>query len=758
MEESASTGQDDPGSNESPGLRSTVNDVVPAVITDNLLAKFVVGILLIVVLTGGIAVFFHSGIADQLDTQVTTQVEETNGLHADIYTAWHENRFEDLESITAEESLDIKSEQVRSDLLTRGRDNLGHFEQLHLVDTTSGEVLASSSEDAVGENMFDRINESLVEESEFTTPYQYTSVTGETVVGFGRTRLLNSTHVVIGEVPADGGPEFRQTIAGSDTILTDQDGTVVFGNESLDPAVVGTGGANATTVTQSGGWIHASNRISGTDLFVVTNSPSNEAFALRDSVLQSFVVMLVLAFGVLGAVGFVGGRSIVSSITTLNDRAEEMEDGNLSVDLKTNRTDEIGELYDGFASMRDSLRDRITEAEEALEQATSARERAESAREEAASAREEAEAINEQIESSADRYSDVMRAAANGDLTVRMTPDEENEAMAAIAEDFNAMLEEFQATVQEITTFADEVAAASEEVTTSSQEMRVASEQVSEAIQEISTDAMEQNDSLQTVTNEMNDLSATVEEIAASSDEVASVAQRTAETGRDGREAAQTAIEGMETIRTESQRAVDEIEVLAEQVQQVDDLIARISDIAEQTSILALNANIEAARASGETGSGGDGFAVVANEVKVLSEDAKAAAEEVEDRLEGIREQTQEAAEVVQAASDDVDEHTQSVENAATALSEVANYAAETNEGIQEISASTDQQATSTETVVRMVDEVASIADRTTKNAENTAATAEEQAASMSEVSESATDLAEQATQLSETLDRFRTD
>ena len=41
--------------------------------------------------------------ADRLDAQVDTQVQETSGLHADIYTAWHENRFQDLEAVTVDE-------------------------------------------------------------------------------------------------------------------------------------------------------------------------------------------------------------------------------------------------------------------------------------------------------------------------------------------------------------------------------------------------------------------------------------------------------------------------------------------------------------------------------------------------------------------------------------------------------------------------------------------------------------------------------
>lgn len=729
--------------------------VLPSVVTDNLLAKFVVGILVIVLLTAGIATYFYFGIDDQLNSQVETQIEETVGLHADIYSAWHGNRFDDVESVTADETLDVEAEQVRNDLLTRKQKNLERFDSFHLVDRTSGDILASSNAGVVGENFLEwTVLDAFPDDREFTT-LQYTSASDETVVGFGRRRLLNRDHIVIGEVSADGGPEFRQTIENSETAVVNGNGTVLFGTESVDAAIVNPDNESLSSIRQDG-FLHASTEAGNTSLFILTSTPSDKAFALRDSVLRSFIITLVLAFGVLTVVGVVGSRSVVNALTTLEDRAKEMEEGNLDVTLQTSRTDEIGDLSARFANMRDSLRERITEAETALDQAKQARTEAETAREDAEDARRQAEEINEQIEASADRYSEVMKAAANNDLGVRMEPDEDNEAMAAIAREFNAMLDEFETTITEIKQFADEVVAASEQVTASSRDVKRSSETVSEAVQTISDGSVQQNESLQEITEEMDDLSAVVEEIAASSDEVATNARETAEISEEGRAAAQEAIEGMRSIKAESGQAVDEIERLESRVNQVDDLITRISDIAEQTSILALNANIEAARAGDGSGSG-DGFAVVANEVKALSEDAKKAADEVEESLEEIRTQTTESARVVQATSEGVDEYTESVENAADALATVAEHAAETNDGVQEISDATDRQADSTERVVASVREVASIADETTDEAEKTAATAEEQTASMNEVSQSATELAEQAQQLSEALARFET-
>lgn len=737
------------------GVVAGLSAFAPRVLRANLLAKMFAGLLLILLLSGATAGFFYLDIDSQLNEQVDTQVRETANLQSDIYGSWLTDRRTELASVADDPRLSTSDTKFVSSFF-EGQVGQTEFRTLHLLDVESGEVLASSNPEAVGESMFDRIDADQVSADGFVTNSQYESFAGDTAVGIGTPLDGQSGQVLVGEIDAvDGGPAVRQTTEDARTIVVDGSGGVVFGSEGIGDGIVDSSAENATTVTSQGDWVYATVGL-GNGLFMVTQTPADEAFALSDSIIQSFLVTLLVTFGVMFLVIGLGGRSIQRSITTLADRAQAMEEGDLSVDLSTARSDEIGTLYSSFDSMRGSLRERIDQAEAALEDATDAREQAETARKEAETAKQRAQDVNEQIERSADEYSEVMEAAADGDLTVRMDPNDENEAMAAIATDFNEMIAEFEAVIDEVKRFAESVTGASEDVTASSEEVRTASERVSDAIQEISTGADQQNDSLQEITNEMNDLSATVQEIAASSDEVAEVAARTAETGREGREAATDAIEGMEIVREESQRAVDEIDSLESQVEQVDELITRISDIAEQTSILALNANIEAARASGDTD--GEGFSVVAQEVKALSEDAKRAADEIEGRLSAIREQTAASASAVQETSDGIEEHTTSVENAADALATVASNADETNNGIQDISTATDQQAQTTDQVVSMVDDVAGIAEQTTVEAESTTATAEEQTAAMAEVTESATELSNQAVQLSETLDRFVTE
>ncbi|MFC6951970.1 methyl-accepting chemotaxis protein [Halorubellus litoreus] len=484
--------------------------------------------------------------------------------------------------------------------------------------------------------------------------------------------------------------------------------------------------------------------VEGTDWVVVVHEPTGTAFGFVKDVQQYGLLVTGGIVVLIGLVGLVLGRNTVRSVDDLRRKAGRMEDGDLNVDFDTHRIDAIGQLYVGFASMRDALRDQIREAQEA--------------REAAEAARAEAEEMNEHLEQKADEYSAVMQACADGDLTERMRPESESAAMRSIAVEFNEMVAEIEATTAEVKAFASEVATASEEVTASSEEVRSASQQVTESIQEISDGAERQNESLQSVSGEMEQLSTTTEEIAASSNEVADIAERTAQTGREGREAAEAAIEGMAELESESESAVAAIEDLENEMSEIDELIEFIGDIAKETNMLALNANIEASRGSAEaSGDGDEGFAVVAQEVKELASETKDAAEDIEARLERIQDQTEHTAGEVQQTADRVAEHTQSVRDAAGALDEIAEYAAETNDGVQEISAATEQQAASTEEVVAMVDDAATISEETTAESENVAAAAEEQTTALTEVSNSASSLSEQASQLSAALDRFDT-
>ncbi|MDL0126153.1 chemotaxis signal transducer protein Htr8, partial [Halobacterium salinarum] len=136
---------------------------------------------------------------------------------------------------------------------------------------------------------------------------------------------------------------------------------------------------------------------------------------------------------------------------------------------------------------------------------------AEEAREAAEAQQREVAALNERLEATANTYGAAMARAADGDLSVRLDPDVENDAMAAIAASFNEMLDETETTIREIQAVASDVAAASEDADAGVVEIEDASGQVSETVQEIAAGADEQREKLETVSGEMTDLSAAIE-------------------------------------------------------------------------------------------------------------------------------------------------------------------------------------------------------------------------------------------------------
>ncbi|MCU4742375.1 methyl-accepting chemotaxis protein [Natronoglomus mannanivorans] len=757
-------------------MKRLLRKLTPRAIRRSYALKFAIALLVLGASVGAVGIVGTMQIQSEVESNVHDEHATLAKQEAQSLYAWNGHNEETVEALSrtdAVQSGDVDRIQAFIEGEMRDREETERSSaQLHYI-SDDGTVLASSKTD-VDRNPVSTLEGEWIDEldqhsgTSVTDAYRSGELGGEQPrIAYVTDRFLDGDAVLAYTVPAT---RYSSQLGGGDsgvTMVVDDRNRVLFEETSgvlfetydeendatenafalesgrSDSLHAGPASGILTSTTGygigEGEYVVGYAPVTGTEWAVLVHTPAEDAYGFVQDVQQYGLYASIAGVLLVGVVGAVIGRNTSRSIDRLTTKAARMEDGDLEVDLSSPRIDSIGRLYDGFATMRDSLKSQITAAEEA--------------RADAERARAETERLNEHLEEKADEYADVMRAAGEGDFTARMDAESDNEAMAAIATTFNETIGEIERTTARLNAFANEVATASEQVTASAEEVRGASEQVSASIQEISDGADRQNDSLQSVTHEMDGLSTTIEQIAASSNEVADIAERTAETGKAGREAAQTAIEGMTELEAESDEAVAEIERLEDEVEQIDELIDFISSVAEQTNMLALNANIEAAR----TESADDGFAAVAGEVKSLAQETKEAAEDIEERLTSIQRQTERTAEEVQSTSRRVAEHTDSVAHAVDALDEIAEYAAETNDGVQEISAASEQQAASTQEVVAMVDQAATISEETSAESETVAAAAEEQTVALTEVSRSASSLTTQASELSTALDEFET-
>ncbi len=735
------------------GSRRITDAVTPDFVQRSFLAKVMLGMVFIILVSGLIATYFYFGISEDLDGQVETQVEATTGLHENVYNNWFENRQTEISNVYDDSSYFQRTPPAINQDLVGDASDSDDIRHLHYADET-GEIIASSDGEFVGSSIEDMgMTENVLEEDTIIHPEQHTATDGNQTVLIGE-RIRLAGGMLFGEIDAeDAGPELEQTVEGATTSVVSEQGNTLIGNDTGDelPAELET---NVTTVT-AGDTINAYQRLSTfNEIVVVTQTPQEEAFALRDAVSQSFIITILLTFVVLVGVTAVGGRLALRDLNNLVDRAKEMGEGNLEVDLTTRRKDELGVLYSEFDTMRVQLRNRISEAEDALEEAQAARDDAESAQREAREAKEQAERMNDHLEEKATQYRDTMRACAEGDFTQRMDTDSQSEAMAEIAQEFNEMIGQIEQTIAVVTAFATEVETASHEVDTGTNQIQEASMAVSESVQEISEGAMEQTENLGEISGEMSNLSASIEEAASSTSEVATTAEKAVDRGEEGRQAAEEAIDEMQRIEAEVSGTVDQISDLEERMAQIGEIVEVITEIADQTNMLALNANIEAARA----GEAGSGFAVVANEVKTLAEETQEAAGEIEGIITEVQDQTDMTVEEIEATSDTITRGVDTVEEALEALEEIVERVEETNRGVQEVTQATEDQADSTQRVVSRVDEVESISQEVSGKAEQVAASAQEQTASVASIINSTDHLRDRSETLVDSLASFEVD
>ncbi|SDY28256.1 methyl-accepting chemotaxis protein [Halobellus clavatus] len=627
---------------------------------------------------------------------------------------------------------------------------------VHYLDTQTGIYRASSESEAVGANAAVRgipwmqrsldLGENGVRVSE---PYEdpNTQTAAAAVIAAVPNQENRVLVMVIDlESYAAGLP---RPLQDSFTKVVDSDGTTVLSHrtdeiltqnmgasdtESVDSMAVKNGldGQSGYMEMEMSGTEMAMGYapVAGTDWVVMIHSPTSTLFALQQQISQNLLILLggaLLGFAVLGVTI---GRNTISELNRLTSKAQALEDGDLDVAFESARVDEIGQLYGAFGGMRDALRERIREAE---------REKQRSAE------------LVDHLEAKADAYSSGMERAADGELTVRVDPESENAAMTQIGEAFNAMVGNIEETVVEIRSFADRVAVASEEVTAGTAESQSASEQMNASIQDIAADAESQSANLQEVAAEMQDLSGTIEEVASSVDEMATKSQQTATLGEEGRESATAALEEMDAIESQAEQTITEVESLAGEMDEIGEIVEVITDIAEQTNMLALNASIEATQAN----NGGEGFAVIADEIKELAQEVADSTDEIEGLITDIQASTDEVVGSIREMGERVEDGAATTEDASAALRAIADNVEASNQSIQEISDATDAQASSTEEVASMVDQVSTKAERVNEESDTVSAAAQEQTASLTQVAQSAETLADQADELQAQLAAF---
>ena len=364
-------------------------------------------------------------------------------------------------------------------------------------------------------------------------------------------------------------------------------------------------------------------------------------------------------------------------------------------------------------------------------------------------------ALRRMVEEDLASLEGVMRALADGDLTVQAASDRPAipvrgsdeiaeltasynslaERMTQIADLTNGSLARLSAAVAHIADTAGAVALASTQVSGASAQASVAVTQIANSVERVAQGSTDQADRIGSAGTAFEELARVAEQIAQGAAEQTIAIQEALESVRKleaeiggladhGQQLARSASEAkdqttagsgavsetagaMRTMHERTASAQRAMAALEERSKAVEAIVETIDEIADQTNLLALNAAIEAARA----GDHGRGFAVVADEVRQLAERASTATREIAEILAAIRKETGGAAEAMRTSTSAVDGALDLANRANEALNRVGSVIATTSSIAGDLAAHAASMTTASTGLARNMGSVSSVVE-----------------------------------------------
>jgi methyl-accepting chemotaxis protein len=273
----------------------------------------------------------------------------------------------------------------------------------------------------------------------------------------------------------------------------------------------------------------------------------------------------------------------------------------------------------------------------------------------------------------------VLKAAASGDLSRRLSAESRTGDVRSMAEGVNALLDSLAQIILRIKGAADEVS--------------LGAQDISRGNLDLSGRTEEQAGRLEETAASMEQMTTTVKRNADNAAEANRLALEARDIAERGGAVVGRAVEAMQQINAASRR--------------IADIIGVIDEIAFQTNLLALNAAVEAARA----GEQGRGFAVVASEVRNLAGRSATAAKEIKALIQDSVSKVADGSKHVEQSGQTLSAIVDSVKKVTSVVGEIMTAGREQAAGIDHVNRAVSQMQHVTQQNASLVEEAAAASE-----------------------------------------------
>lgn len=364
-----------------------------------------------------------------------------------------------------------------------------------------------------------------------------------------------------------------------------------------------------------------------------------------------------------------------------------------------------------------------------------------------------ASVITAMIDKSSKDMITVMSKVAEGDLTVEVNCDGENE-FEIIKGYLQGTIGNILKIIEDIKQKSNNLNGASENLSAISEEMSSSADNVATAIQDVAKGSGEQAQDLVDITAILSKFGEELEAIVRLIKEVDENTREIGTMASNSNHDMENVINSAKDVENAFKDLTVKVSNVGENVKKINEITAFINNISEQTNLLALNAAIEAARA----GEAGRGFSVVAEEIRKLAEQSKSSLEKINVLINSISTDTDIMVKTTGTVrsqlinqKSDVDVAIQSFVNITKAVNEVTPK-------INNVSTSAENIDKDKNIIIGKIEDSCAIAEEVSASAEEIAASSEQMSASTEEVSKTASTLSDMTKEILENVNVFKTE